>query len=302
MTAFLFPGQGSQKPGMCRKLHDASPAARDAFAEMARLHGEGGRFLSLLFHGGEAALNDTRNAQPALLAAGWAVFRHLGSLGLRPSLCAGHSLGEISALAAAGALDPADAMRLVRERARLMCGDVPEGGMAAVLGLDPDKIAEALPAGVQVANYNGPAQTIISGARAALDAAAEALKNAGAKRVLPLKVSGPFHSEWMRPAADKLARFLEGVPLETPRCPFVSSVSGREESAPDSLRRLLAEQLCGPVRWTEVMRVTGAVDAVEAGPGTVLAGLAKRMEGAPTVWPAETPEQCDAAARELSKP
>lgn len=291
MTFFLFPGQGAQKPGMGRDFLERSPAARDVFEEAAAAMPPG--FLDTVFDGPAEDLDRTAMAQPALLTVEVAIARALEARGVRPDGVAGHSLGEISALTAAGALTLADALRLVRERARVMSEDVPEGGMAAVLGLGADAIEPCLPDSVQVANYNGPAQTVITGARDGLDRAAEALKRAGAKRIVPLRVSGPFHSRLMEPGARQLRGLLADIQFEAPRVTFVSSVSGVPEADPESIRRLLGEQLCSPVRWTDVMRWLGSRRCIEAGPGTTLQGLAKRMDGGPEVAPAGTFEAAE---------
>lgn len=289
---FLFPGQGSQQPGMGRDFHDAAPEARAVFDAAAALSPPG--FVDLIFNGDAERLNDTRVAQPALLTCSVAIARHLAARGLRPAACCGHSLGEISALAVAGALDFEDALRLTQTRAKLMAECAPEGGMAAVMGLDADAIEAALPPGAQVANYNGPGQTIISGTLAALAAAEAALKAAGAKRVVPLKVSGPFHSVHMRPAAEAFAEALRGVPFRAPSCRFVSSVTAADIADPGAIRDTLARQLYSPVRWTETMAALGPGTAVEVGPGGVLRGLAKRIPGAPEVAPAGTLAEADA--------
>ncbi len=285
MSLFLFPGQGSQRPGMGSDFYEQSPAARAIFDQAATLTPEG--FLECMFTGEEETIGLTRHAQPALLTVEVAIAAHLAALGVVPSACAGHSLGEIPALVVAGACDFADALRFTQERARLMSEEVPEGGMAAVMGLAPEAIDAVLPEGVQVANYNTPDQTIITGASAPLEAAAELLKAAGAKRVMPLKVSGPFHSEFMRDAAERLRAVLEAVPFLPPRTRFISSVTGREERDPDQIRGLLSVQLVRPVRWTQVMQCFDpAGQALEIGPGGVLKGLAKRIPGAPRVSPA----------------
>lgn len=294
MSLFLFPGQGSQRPGMGADLFERSPAARAVFDEAAPLLPDG--FFDTVFSGAQDRLNDTRIAQPALLAVEVAISRHLEARGVRPAGSAGHSLGEIPALAVAGTLRFADALGLVLERARAMSENVPEGGMAAVMGLDADAIEAALPEGASVANYNGPAQTIITGTKAALAAAAALLKEAGAKRVVPLRVSGPFHSPLMRPAVERLRAVLDGMPLEPPRIRFISSVSGQEEDDPERIRTLLAEQVASPVRWTDVMRRARTGPVIEIGPGGVLKGLAKRIDGAPEVLPAGTLEEVDALA------
>jgi [acyl-carrier-protein] S-malonyltransferase len=280
MKFLLFPGQGSQKPGMGKDFYEQSPEARALLDQAASALPAD--FLDTLFNGDAEAVGHTRFAQPALLSVEIAIVRHLQARGFQPAGCAGHSLGEITALVAAGVVAFEDAILFVQERARLMSEDVPPGGMAAVMGLEPEAIAAALPPGAQVANYNSPAQTIISGSIEAMEAAAITLKEAGAKRVMPLAVSGPFHSEYMRPAAEAFAKVLADVPFAAPQCTFVSSVSGQTETDPARIRALLSEQLYSPVRWIQVM---GAVSqpCIEVGPGGVLAGLAKRIEGAPEV-------------------
>jgi [acyl-carrier-protein] S-malonyltransferase len=289
---FLFPGQGSQQPGMAQEFHEHSDTARAVFDAAAALSPPG--FVDLIFHGEAELLNDTRVAQPALLTCCTAIARHLFSRGIAPTACCGHSLGEISALVAAGAVDFEDALRFTQVRAKLMSENVPEGGMAAVMGLDAAQIEAALPPGVEVANYNGPGQTIISGSSAGLSAAESALKAAGAKRVLPLKVSGPFHSLYMRPAAEAFAEVLRDVPFRAPAVRFVSSVTAGEVSDPEAIRALLARQLYSPVRWTDTMQALGGGRAVEVGPGSVLRGLAKRIEGAPEVAGSATLAEAEA--------
>jgi [acyl-carrier-protein] S-malonyltransferase len=291
---FLVPGQGSQKPGMGQDFYDQSPAARAVFEAAAALSPPG--FVDTLFHGEQEILNDTRVAQPALLTCSVAIGRHLMDAGITPLACCGHSLGEIGALVLAGAVEFEDALRFTQIRAKLMSEDIPEGGMAAVMGLDADAIEAALPNSVQVANFNGPGQTIISGSTAGLAAAEEALKAAGAKRVMPLKVSGPFHSQYMRPAAEAFAEALTGVAFRAPATRFVSSVTGGDVSDPEQIRHLLVEQLYSPVRWTQTMQALGAGVAVEVGPGNVLKGLAKRIDGAPEVATAGSLEEVSAIA------
>ncbi len=288
MSFFLFPGQGSQKPGMGQSLYEQAPAARALMDEAAALLPDG--FFPLLFDGPAETLADTRHAQPALVTVGVAAAAHLQTLGIAPSGCAGHSVGEIPALVVSGVLSFADAIRITVERARLMSEDVPPGGMAAVIGLPAGDIAPLLPEEVGIANFNGPGQTIISGTKAGLELAALALKKGGAKRVLPLKVSGPFHSQFMIPAAKIFAEFLTKFDFAAPAVPFVSSVSGGGETDPERIRELLAQQLYSPVRWTEVMEYIGTGAALEVGPGSVLKGLAKRMKGGPLVRLAGTVE------------
>lgn len=291
MTCFLFPGQGSQKPGMGRDFYDASPAAREIFDRAAALLGA--PFVDLIFKGPEDTLRETQNTQPALVAVESAIVAHLVANGLAPAAVAGHSIGEVAALVAANALSFEDALPLARERGRLMAGAMTGGAMAAVIGLAPDDIQAALPEGAEIANFNGPQQTIISGPADAVDHAIETLKQAGAKRVMLLNVSGAFHSSFMKPAATQFAEYLKNVRLTTPDCAFVSSVTGHEESDPDHIRNLLAQQLYEPVRWTQVMEYLGPIKAVETGPGNVLQGLARRTSNAPEIAPAGTLDQAN---------
>lgn len=293
MSFFLFPGQGSQKPGMGKDFYEQSPAARETFDEAAALLGDA--FLATLFEGQAEQLNHTTVAQPSLLTVEVAIARHCAARGLAPTGCAGHSLGEIPALVIAGALDFSSALAITRERARLMSENVPEGGMAAVMGLEAEQIEAALPEGVQVANYNGPSQTIISGSRDGIARAQETLKAAGAKRVMPLPVSGPFHSIFMKPAAEAFQKVLAEVEFRAPDIAFISSVTGGQVIDPELIRAMLAEQLYSPVRWTQVMQQVPGPAAYEMGPGNVLKGLAKRIEGAPEVLCINTVEDAAAA-------
>lgn len=294
MTVLLFPGQGSQQAGAAAVFRESCSEAQSLFTIAAEILPAD--VFDIILNGAQESLNDTRYAQPALLCTETAAAALLNFLGVSPALCAGHSLGEITALVACGALSFKDALVLVQERARLMSTDVPEGGMAAVLGLSADRVEEVLPEEAQVANYNGPAQTIISGTRRGLETAEACLKEAGAKRVIPLAVSGPFHSRYMETAGNALARFLENIPVAAPTIPFLSSVSGTCEVDPCRIRALLAEQLYRPVQWTRVMEYISGRKAVEAGPGAVLQGLAKRMPGGPMVHAGSTPELCRAFA------
>ncbi len=262
-------------------FYESSPEARAVFDAAAAIAPDG--FLDTIFKGEAEAVNDTRIAQPGLLTVSVAITRHLDSIGLSPTTCAGHSLGEISALVAAKVCDFESALHFTLERARLMSEDVPPGGMAAVMNFPPDEIDACLEEQVWVANYNSPQQTIISGELEALNASMERLKAAGAKRVMPLKVSGPFHSGFMKPAAETFAKVLADVPFAPPSCTFVSSVTGQVESDPERIRALLAEQLYSPIRWTDVMTTIGPDEALEVGPGAVLKGLARRTENAPQV-------------------
>lgn len=286
MTVFLFPGQGSQAPGMGQDFYDASPEAREVLDRAANVLGAS--FLDTLFHGSEDDVTDTRFAQPALVAVEVAIARHVQSINVEPTACAGHSVGEFAALVVAGAMELEDALSLTRVRGRLMSEDVPAGGMAAVIGLQAHAIEAALPEGAEIANYNGPLQTIISGSIDGLERAEAALKQAGARRVMRLNVSGPFHSSFMRDASGRFREVLQSATVKAPSLVFVSSVSGTDETDPERIRTLLWEQIAGPVRWTDVMRRFGPIPAAECGPGNVLQGIAKRMEEAPHVSPAGT--------------
>lgn len=266
---------------MGQDFYNDAPAARDIFEQAAALGPAG--FLESIFSGEQGGLNHTQTAQPALLTVEVAIARHLIAKGTAPTGCAGHSLGEIPALVIAGALTFEDAFRLTQERARLMSENIPAGGMAAVMGLDADAIEAALPTGVQVANYNGPGQTIISGTVQGIRDSEERLKAAGAKRVIALQVSGPFHSELMRHAAEQFETYLRAVPIAAPTVAFISSVTGGQVIDLELIRDLLARQLYSPVRWTQVMQTVPPGAVYEVGPGNVLKGLAKRIEGAPEV-------------------
>lgn len=292
MAFFLFPGQGSQTPGMGMDFFEHSPAARSVLDTAAELSEPG--FLDLVFHGTAEQLKDTRVAQVALVACEVAIARHLQRRGIEPAGCAGHSVGEIAALVIAGALPIEEAIPLTQTRARLMSEDVPEGGMAAVLGMDAATIEQHLPEGAEVANYNGPEQTIISGSAIALDAAEAALKAAGAKRVMRLPVSGPFHSSYMEAASARFREILEHHTFHDLRVPVISSVSGQPVASGEEARELLWKQLVAPVRWTQVMEQIGTQTAYETGPGRVLQGIAKRMQHAPDITPVGVFEAAEA--------
>ncbi len=286
--AFVFPGQGSQSVGMLDAWGD-HPAVLQTLQEASDALGEDvGR---LIHEGPDEALELTTNTQPVMLTAAIACYRAwLAEGGAVPAAVAGHSLGEYSALVAAGALSLADALPLVRLRAQAMQQAVPVGmgAMAAILGLDAefvrdtcDELAASSGEVVEAANYNDPKQTVIAGSKTGVDAACEVLKAAGAKRALLLPVSAPFHSSLMKPAADALrARLLEVV-IAMPDIPVVNNIDVAVQSAPDAIRDALYRQAFGPVRWVEVvlaLRARGLVHIFECGPGKVLAGLVKRVD------------------------
>ena len=285
--AFVFPGQGSQSVGMLDAWGD-HPAVRDTLIEGSLALGLD--LAALVREGPKAELDLTTNTQPAMLVAGVACYRAWRAEGgAEPSVVAGHSLGEYSALVAAGALTLADALPLVRFRAQAMQEAVPVGvgAMAAILGLDAavvvDACAEVAAGGaetVAAANFNDPKQTVIAGTRAGVEAACELLKARGAKRALLLPVSAPFHSSLMRPAAERLRERLAATAFAPPRIPLVSNVDVQVHTEPNALREALYRQAFGPVRWVDgihKMIAMGALAIVECGPGKVLAGLAKRI-------------------------
>jgi [acyl-carrier-protein] S-malonyltransferase len=296
-TAFLFPGQGSQNVGMGADL-TRFPAAQARFDEADEVLGFS--LSDLMFGRGldadEAAerLKQTEITQPALYVHSLAAAAVLEGEGLGPDMAAGHSLGEYSALAASGACSFADGLRIVRTRGLLMAkaGDGRPGTMAAVLGLDDDVVervcAEASDAGegvVVAANYNAPGQVVISGDPGAVDRAIEGAKAAGARRALPLPVSGAFHSPLMEEARAELGAALQGIDWQTPRCPVYLNVTAQPTTDPAEIRARLLEQLTSPVRWSQTlqaMQAGGAARFVEVGTGNVLSGLAKRTLGRQT--------------------
>lgn len=284
--AFVFPGQGSQQVGMMDGYAD-DRAVRATFDEASALLGED--LWQLAANGPAEAQNLTRNTQPLLLTASVAIWRAWQAAGgAAPSYMAGHSLGEYSALVAAGALAFRDAVPLVRFRAEAMQDAVAPGvgAMAAVIGGDDDAIAQACAEAsqgeiVEPVNYNGPGQVVIAGHRAAVERAMAAAKARGAKRAMLLPVSAPFHSSLLAPAADRLARRLADVEFASPRVPVVHNVDVTTHDTAAAMRDALARQAASPVRWTETMRYLvahGVTSVVECGPGRVLAGLARRVD------------------------
>ncbi len=287
--AFVFPGQGSQSVGMLNGWGD-HPAVRDTLAEASAALGQD--LGALMRDGPQEQLDLTANTQPVMLCAGIACYRAWRAEGgAEPAAVAGHSLGEYSALVAAGALELGDALRLVRFRAEAMQQAVPvgAGAMAAVLALEPAQVAEgcakaAAESGevVAAANFNDPRQTVISGSAAGVEKAREVLKAMGAKRVVQLPVSAPFHCPLMKPAAEALRERLADVAFAAPRIALVNNVDVAVQTEPAAIRDALYRQAFGPVRWVEVvqaLRARGLGHFIECGPGKVLAGMVKRIDG-----------------------
>ena len=285
-VAFVFPGQGSQQIGMMEGFADDA-AVRATFAEASKVLGDD--LWQLVEHGPADALNLTRNTQPVMLTAGVAVWRAWqASGGPRPAFMAGHSLGEYTALVAAGALAFEDAVPLVRFRAEAMQDAVATGvgAMAAIMGGDDDAIADACREAaqgevVEPVNFNAPGQVVIAGNKSAVERAMAAAKARGAKRALLLPVSAPFHSSLLKPAAERLASRLAQVDIRPPSVPVVHNVDVATHAGPDDIRRALAQQAASPVRWTETIRMlvaNGVTHVVECGPGKVLTGLARRID------------------------
>jgi [acyl-carrier-protein] S-malonyltransferase len=285
--AMVFPGQGSQSVGMLQ-AYSGLPGVD----EVRRSAGEalGGDFVKLLDEGPGEALNLTVNTQPAMVTAGFAAYRAWRALGgPAPSVVAGHSLGEYTALVAAGAIAFGDCLPLVRYRARSMQEAVPEGqgAMAAILNLDDEQVRAACEeAGqgevVQAVNFNAPGQIVIAGHKSAVARAMEACKARGAKRALALPVSAPFHSSLMRPAAEKLRAYLEGVGMAEPGIDLVNNVDVAVRRQPGEIKDALVRQAASPVRWVETilkMKAMGVTHVIECGPGKVLAGMTKRIDG-----------------------
>lgn len=303
-TAFLFPGQGSQSVGMGRALAEVFPVARAVFDQSDDLLGFS--LSRLAWEGPEETLNDTVNTQPALMVhsvAALRVFQHLHP-DFHPAFVAGHSMGELSALVAAGALDFPSALHLVRRRGELMkhAGEVSPGGMAAILGLDIPTLdqvcAQASASGeiVQVANDNSPGQVVISGARAALERALELALKAGARRAVPLAVSIAAHSPLMSVAQQDFNLAVQGAPIRDPIVPLVGNVTAAPLSSADQIRADLQAQLNSRVRWVEsmqFMRAQGIQHFIEIGNGTVLVGLLKRIDREAESFALGAPEDFD---------
>ena len=310
--AFTFPGQGSQAVGMGRDLAQAFAAAREVFEEVdeALRH----KLSKLMFEGPESDLTLTANAQPALMTVSIAALRVLEreakvDLPKVASYVAGHSLGEYSALAAAGAISLSDAARLLRRRGEAMQKAVPvgEGAMAALLGLDADKAAEVAREAAQgdvcdFANDNAPGQVVVSGAKAAVERALEIAKTKGGKRAILLPVSAPFHCALMKPAADVMQEALAAVTIAPPRVPLVANVTAQAVSDPETIRKLLVQQVTGLVRWREsvlFLKQKGLTTLVEVGAGKVLTGLVRRIDPELTGVSIQGPADVDAFIKTL---
>jgi len=309
--AFVFPGQGAQTIGMGQALAEAYPAAKAVFDEVDEALGE--KLSKLIWAGEQDELTLTQNAQPALMATSLAAMRALEAEGVGVDaavMVAGHSLGEYSALAAAGALSIADCARLLRIRGEAMQKAVPvgEGAMAAILGLDLEAVREVAAAAAQgevcqAANDNDPGQVVVSGAKAAVERAVDIAKEKGAKRAMLLPVSAPFHCALMQPAADVMQEALSGVEMAAPKVPLVANVLAAPVSAPAEIRKLLVSQVTGAVRWREsvlYMAGEGVSELWEIGAGKALSGMARRIDRDLATRSVGTPEDVAAAVAAMN--
>lgn len=301
--AFVFPGQGSQKIGMLAELAAAYPLVQATFAEASEVLGYD--LWALVQSGTQEEINLTERTQPLLLTASVAVWRvWQEKQGPQPALMAGHSLGEWSALVCAGVVAFKDAVKIVQLRGKYMQEAVPagQGAMAAIIGLDDALILEACKKAAQgevvaAVNFNSPGQVVIAGTAAAVERAGVLCKEAGAKRALPLPVSAPFHTELMRPAAERLTELVNATTFNAPVTPVVHNVTAQTEADPEKIKALMIEQIYSPVRWVEcvnTMAAKGVGTTVECGPGKVLSGLNKRISGDLTTLSIEKPEELDA--------
>ncbi|MDR1517639.1 MAG: ACP S-malonyltransferase [Dysgonamonadaceae bacterium] len=286
--AFVFPGQGAQFVGMGKDLYETSPLAKELFEYANEILGF--RITDLMFAGTDEDLRQTRVTQPAIFLHSVVLAKTLGD-DFKPDMVAGHSLGEFSALVAAGALSFEDGLKLVYKRAIAMqkaCEKNPST-MAAVLGLPDEKVEEVCASIDEVvipANYNCPGQVVVSGSIPGIEAACEKLKEAGAKRALPLKVGGAFHSPLMEPAREELSKAIESTIFSAPSCPVYQNVSTLGETKPDTIKANLVAQLTAPVKWTQSVRqmiADGAAEFVELGPGSVLQGLIGKIDNGVSV-------------------
>lgn len=302
--AFVFPGQGSQKIGMLAELAAEFPIVEQTFAEASGVLGYD--LWALVQTGAQNEINLTERTQPLLLAASVAVWRAWQEKnGAQPALMAGHSLGEWSALVCAGVVEFSDAVKLVQQRGKFMQEAVPagQGAMAAIIGLDDALILEACKKAEQgevvaAVNFNSPGQVVIAGAAAAVERASVLCKEAGAKRALPLPVSAPFHTELMRPAAERLAEQITATVFSVPQIPVVQNVTADVEMNPEKIKALIIEQIYSPVRWVECVNTMvgkGITFTLECGPGKVLSGLNKRINSELTTASVEKPEELQTA-------
>ena len=312
--ALIFPGQGSQTVGMGKEVYDAFQEARDVFAEVDEVLGQ--HLTKLIFEGPLETLTLTENTQPALMATSIAIFRCLlkqGNLKLKDlaQYVAGHSLGEYTALCASGALTLSDTARLLRIRGKAMQEAVPQGkgGMGVLLGVDLDLAKQIASKAAQndvcqVANDNSPGQVVISGSAVAIERAAPVATAMGAKRLMPLNVSAPFHSILMQPAAEKMQQALAEVQMQAPEVPLITNVTAEKESDPVALKKLLVKQVTGMVRWREsmlYMEYRGIGQVVEVGAGKVLAGLAKRCSEHLDTFAVNSPRDIESFLEQLQK-
>lgn len=310
--AFIFPGQGSQFIGMGKDLADAFPAAKSVFEEVDDALDQD--LSGLMWSGSDEDLKLTANTQPALMAVSVAAMRALGSahgIGAgNAKFVAGHSLGEYSALASAGAISVGDCAKVLRIRGNAMQDAVPagEGAMAALLGASPEQAASLCAAGAskgpcEIANDNAPGQIVISGAKAAVELAISGAKEAGVKKAVLLPVSAPFHCSLMKPAADAMAEALGGIRIQSPSAPLVANVTATSGSDPDAIRQQLIDQITGQVRWTEsvqFMASEGVNTMIEAGAGKVLSVMNRRTVREIEGLTMGTPEQIEAVAERLN--
>ncbi|AQT59327.1 ACP S-malonyltransferase [Cellvibrio sp. PSBB023] len=302
--AFVFPGQGSQKIGMLAELAAEFPVVQQTFAEASDVLGYD--LWALVQTGAQEEINLTERTQPLLLTASVAVYRvWQQKQGAQPALMAGHSLGEWSALVCAGVVAFQDAVKLVQQRGKFMQEAVPagQGAMAAIIGLDDALIIEACKKAeqgevVSAVNFNSPGQVVIAGAAAAVERASALCKDAGAKRALPLPVSAPFHTELMRPAAERLAEQIAATSFAVPNIPVVHNVTADVEMNPEKIKALMIEQIFSPVRWVEcvnTLATKGVSLTLECGPGKVLSGLNKRINAELNTISVEKPDELNAA-------